>query len=230
MENTVLLPLSISYRCSKAVIREAQRIVPSIEYFEHAIEGKVNYNGLVENIKDGDFVLCRMNAPLISLALKFISSGRKASVKGIDIGSRIINNLRSTKESNINLAISILKSRYVAAKVEFENSTDKKSKIKLITMEDMLNATEVLAKDCNTIDDMKKKINTLFSDTEKQGIIFSSAHKAKGLEANNVHIIKPEFMPLKSATLDWEKEQEHNLHYVAITRAKSVLNYISDLR
>lgn len=230
MENTVLLPLSISYRCSKAVIREAQRIVPSIEYFEHAIEGKVNYNGLVENIKDGDFVLCRMNAPLISLALKFISSGRKASVKGIDIGSKIINNLRSTKESNINRAISILKSRYVAAKVEFENSTDKKSKIKLITMEDMLNATEVLAKDCNTIDDMKKKINTLFSDTEKQGIIFSSAHKAKGLEANNVHIIKPEFMPLKSATLDWEKEQEHNLHYVAITRAKSILNYIPDLR
>jgi DNA helicase-2/ATP-dependent DNA helicase PcrA len=229
MENTVLLPLSISYRCSKSVIREAQKIVPSIEYFENAIEGSINKTGNMMQIKDGDFVLCRMNAPLISSALRFIANGKKASVKGIDIGSRIIANIKSTKEINLKKAINILKYKYELAKREYEESTERKSKVKLITMEDMINATEILSIDCQSIEDVKKKITNLFSDTETQGVIFSSAHKAKGLEAKNVHIIKPEFMPLKSVFLDWEKEQEENLHYVAITRAKENLNYIPDI-
>ena len=55
-----------------------------------------------------------------------------------------------------------------------------------------------------------------------------TAHKSKGLEAENVHIIMPDLMPLKTAFLDWEKIQERNLHYVAITRAKNTLNYIQD--
>ena len=229
MENTVLLPLSISYRCSKSVIREAQKIVPSIEYFENAIEGSINKTGNMMQIKDGDFVLCRMNAPLISSALRFIANGKKASVKGIDIGSRIIANLRSTKEINLKKAINILKYKYEMAKREYEESTERKSKVKLITMEDMIIATEILSIGCHSIEDVKKKITNLFSDTETQGVIFSSAHKAKGLEAKNVHIIKPEFMPLKSVFLDWEKEQEENVHYVAITRAKENLNYIPDI-
>jgi superfamily I DNA/RNA helicase len=229
LENTVLLPLSISYRCSKNVIREAQKIVPDIKYFENAIEGRVNHFGNMSNIKDGDFVLCRMNAPLISVALKFLASGKKASVKGMDIGSRIINNLKSSKETDLKKAIFKLKQKYELAKIETENSLDKKSKVKLLTMEDMINAAESLSSGCYTIDDVNKKIKLLFSDTEKQGVIFSSAHKAKGLETDNVHIIKPQFMPLKNVTLDWEKEQEENLHYVAITRAKVNLNYIPDL-
>ena len=230
LENTLLLPLSISYRCSKNVIREAQKIVPNIEFSDSAIDGLVNHMGSMNDIKDGDFVLCRMNAPLISVALKFLSSGKKASVKGVDIASRLINNLRSTKESDLKKAISILKYKYAVTKAEMENSSDRKSKVKLLTMEDMINAIEVLSVGCHTIEDVKRKINSLFSDTETKGIIFSSAHKSKGLEANNVHIIKPEFMPLKNVQLDWEKEQEQNLHYVAITRAKSNLSYIPDLK
>ena len=36
-------------------------------------------------------------------------------------------------------------------------------------------------------------------------------------------------MPLKKAELDWEKEQEGNLMYVAYTRAKSELIFINDI-
>jgi ATP-dependent exoDNAse (exonuclease V) beta subunit len=35
-------------------------------------------------------------------------------------------------------------------------------------------------------------------------------------------------MPLKHLDLAWEKIQEENLHYVAITRAKMNLFYIND--
>ena len=228
MENTILLPLSISYRCSKSVIREAQKIVPSIEYSENSIEGMVNHNGSMSNIKDGDFVLCRMNAPLISNALRCLASGTKASVKGIDIGSRIISNLKSTKGSDLKKSLHILKNKYFKAKEEFEDSNDRKSRVKLMSLEDMLNATQILSVGCHTIDNVNRKINDLFNDTETKGIIFSSVHKSKGLEADNVHIIKPELMPLENVTLEWEEEQENNLHYVAITRSKNTLNYIKD--
>jgi hypothetical protein len=48
------------------------------------------------------------------------------------------------------------------------------------------------------------------------------------LEADRVFIIHSELMPSKYAKQDWEKEQEKNLEYVAITRAKSLLGYITD--
>jgi ATP-dependent exoDNAse (exonuclease V) beta subunit len=61
---------------------------------------------------------------------------------------------------------------------------------------------------------------------KKEGIALSTIHKAKGLEANNVYIACPSLMPSRSATQDWEKEQEHNLMYVAFTRAKNKLVFL----
>lgn len=226
MENTVLLPLSISYRCSKNVVREAQKIVPDIEFFEHAIEGSVNKKDSIMNVQDGDFVLCRLNSPIISSAMMFLARGKKASVKGIDIGAKIISNLKSTKETDLKKAIRVLKVKYDNLQIELRNSMNKKDILKLINMRDMISATETLAEGCYTINQVKSNIDKLFSDTETKGIIFSSIHKAKGLEANNVFIIQPGLMPLESMDLPWEKEQENNLHYVAITRAKENLSYV----
>jgi superfamily I DNA/RNA helicase len=97
-----------------------------------------------------------------------------------------------------------------------------------MNMEDMILATVSLAQGCKTIEDVHEKINKVFSDNTNAGIILSTAHKSKGLEANNIHIIKPQLMPLKHLDLAWEKIQEENLHYVAITRAKMNLFYIND--
>jgi hypothetical protein len=43
-----------------------------------------------------------------------------------------------------------------------------------------------------------------------------------------VFILQPELMPSKYAILPWELEQEENLKYVAYTRAKSTLGFITD--
>ena len=59
--------------------------------------------------------------------------------------------------------------------------------------------------------------------------MLSSIHKSKGLEADRVFILGDELMPLKKAELNWEKEQEENLMYVAYTRAKSELIFINDI-
>jgi DNA helicase-2/ATP-dependent DNA helicase PcrA len=228
LENTTLLPLSISYRCSKSVVDHAKKIVSNIESSDNAPLGKVSTNGNLSNVKDGDFILCRTNAPLVSLALQMISDGQKAVVKGVDIGKKLITNLKSTNRTDVKEAIKVLWSRYELLKQEMEGSFEMKSKLTLMNMEDMILATVSLAQGCKTIEDVHEKINKVFSDNTNAGIILSTAHKSKGLEANNIHIIKPQLMPLKHLDLAWEKIQEENLHYVAITRAKMNLFYIND--
>jgi superfamily I DNA/RNA helicase len=54
-------------------------------------------------------------------------------------------------------------------------------------------------------------------------VTFSSVHRAKGLEADNVFIIKPSSMPSPRAKKQWEQVQEQNIRYVAFTRAKDTL-------
>jgi len=54
--------------------------------------------------------------------------------------------------------------------------------------------------------------------------VLSTVHKAKGLEANRVFIIRPDLMPLPNSR-GWQAAQEKNLHYVAVTRAKYELVY-----
>lgn len=224
--DTTLLPLSISYRCSKQVVKHAQQIVSQIEYHEDSPEGEVNLNGSIKNIKDGDFVLCRMNSPLITLGMQLLSKGKKVNIKGVDIGSRIVKKLEETKSTDLKKAISIMWKGYENALSKTDE--ERESKLNLVYMKDMIQAAEKLIEGCNSIAEVKKKVDALFSDDGKEGIILSTAHKSKGLEAENVHIILPETMPLKSVFLQWEKIQEANLHYVAITRAKKTLNYIKD--
>jgi superfamily I DNA/RNA helicase len=48
-------------------------------------------------------------------------------------------------------------------------------------------------------------------------------HRAKGLEADNVFVIKPSAMPSRHAKQEWEMMQEKNIQYVAFTRAKENL-------
>ena len=66
--------------------------------------------------------------------------------------------------------------------------------------------------------DLKYKIKSIFTD-EIQGIVVSTVHKIKGLEADRVFIIRPDLLPMQTPK-PWQHIQEKNLQYVAYTRAK----------
>ena len=69
-----------------------------------------------------------------------------------------------------------------------------------------------------TMEDLKRSISDLFSD-KRAKVWLSSIHKAKGLESNRVILLYPHLLPHPNAKKPWEKEQEWNLKYVALTRA-----------
>ena len=92
---------------------------------------------------------------------------------------------------------------------------------------DSINSLLTLSERLTTKTKLIKNIENIFKE-ENNGIILSTIHKAKGLEADNVYILCRSSMPSKLAHSDWERQQEENLIYVAITRPKQILGFISE--
>jgi DNA helicase-2/ATP-dependent DNA helicase PcrA len=235
--NTISLPLSISYRCAENIVKFAQNYVPTIESNGDGRKGEVVHHGKLEDILDGDMVLCRNNAPLVRLYTDFIKIGRKCFIRGKDIGVNLIHLLESVEEEELNVDLmkpgvfaklyqSLFEMRNHEIIISGLDEMTVMNSSKLSNRLDMIHTLETLSEDINTKQELIDKIENIFSDKKKEGIALSTIHKAKGLEANNVYIACPTLMPSKSATQDWEKEQEHNLMYVAFTRAKNKLVFL----
>ena len=231
------LPLSLCYRCPKSHIDLVNRIYPEIP-----IEPSPNAEtGTLEcidksNLWDeahpgrlvvGDMVLSRKTAPLVSLCIRLIGQGIAATVKGKDIGKQIKSELEAIADitgfryEEFNLFVE----QYREFKFQTYENLDNAEQLKE-NLADKLNAlttiyssqpnAKSIAHLCNYIDD-------LFSDDESP-ITLSTCHRAKGLEGKRIFIIKPEDMPMSwERQLRWQKEQEDNLLYVALTRSKSTL-------
>lgn len=231
------LPLSTSYRCSQEVVRLAQTINPLIQSSPTAPVGIVNHKGKLSDIKDGDFVLCRNTAPLIDVCLKFIGMNRKAYIIGSDIGKTVIELIDRTLESLISNMFIILdqdRDELIQSLWEKGYTTEEALESELMQRYDeKIQIIRVIwkANRFQYTHQLVAKINEIFNDDNtKSGIIFSTIHKAKGLESHTVHIICKELMPNPRATKDWELQQERNLMYVAYTRAKHTLNFVEDYK
>ena len=222
-----VLPLSICYRCSKSVVREAQRIVPHIEYHEESPEGLVTDTKPGEYWKivtDKDIVLCRTTAPLVSDCLKMIREGRKATVKGRDIGTNLIALVENQSEpgmSSTEFRDNLLK--YQAQENEKYTRGGRDSAI--AALDDRVQTLMCFVEACETVDGIIKKINDIFTDYTS-GVTFMTVHKSKGLEAPRTFIIKPELMPHKMAKTEEAIQAERNIEYVAITRAQQELHRV----
>lgn len=240
LPNTISLPLSISYRCPKNIVRFANNLVPTIEHNEaNTNEGEIKYNVNLDEIEDGDMVLCRNNAPLMKIYNDFIRMGKKCQIKGKDIGLNLKRLVKSMHQEELNvglekdgLFVRLYNSLFDARdKMIKQTNLDVKSVMensKIVNKLDMIRALEVLSEGLKTSEELIEKINQMFSDKKINGISLSTIHKAKGLEANNVYIACPSLMPCKSATQEWEILQEKNLMYVAYTRAKNKLCFIDE--
>lgn len=239
--NTKCLPLSISYRCPRNVVDFAKQLVPTIEANEaNTIEGKVVYDVSLDDAEDGDMILCRNNAPLVQVYNEFLKLGKKAYIRGKDIGRNMKNVIKSTKQEKINadckedgLFVRLYDDVFVTRnKIMEKSAVDAKTAMKSPIIDaklDMIKALEVLSEGLTTTEELMAKIDEIFPKRDrKDGIALSTVHKAKGLEARNVYIVCRSLMPSKSAKKDWEIQQEHNLMYVAYTRAKEKLGFVDE--
>ena len=95
-------------------------------------------------------------------------------------------------------------------------------------LDDKVETIFALADGVDTITGVQNRIEEVFSN-DKEGVVFSTVHRAKGLESDNVYILKPELFPHPMAKQDWELQQERNITYVAYTRAKQRLAFVGQV-
>ncbi|MBQ2176011.1 MAG: ATP-dependent helicase, partial [Alphaproteobacteria bacterium] len=235
--NTIELPLPISYRCPKSVIRHAQRLVPDIEAAPNAPEGSVVFDVSQYKATPGDMILCRTTAPLVKLQTEFLSKNIGCYIKGSEIGKSLIHMVEGTGFENLSVecdregVMSTLTKNYLKILAKLMDNIDLADAVEtdaFLKYYDSVRAIEILSTGLFNTTQLKDRINTVFKDKSENDICLSTVHKAKGLEANNVFILCPSLIPSRRATLDWEIEAERNLEYVAITRAKKNLYYIDE--
>ena len=71
--------------------------------------GEVNHDAKMEDVRDGDMILCRLTAPLVKLCMRYISEGKKAYVKGRDVGANLCRMIEQTDEQEIEFALAAMR-------------------------------------------------------------------------------------------------------------------------
>jgi DNA helicase-2/ATP-dependent DNA helicase PcrA len=210
-----VLPLSISYRCSKNIVKLAQEIVPDIEAAPNAKDGIIKYikeNNFLEQAKPGDFILSRVNAPLIYYCLALLRIGVPANIQGKDVGANLAYMIKKSEKTNV---IDFLK--WLDEWKASETARLRAKNRDPILISDKAACLETLCEGARSLDEVLDNIKSLFNDGDDSNrVILSSVHKAKGMERNRVFL------------LNWTlrrglNQEESNIVYVAITRAKSEL-------
>lgn len=208
------LPLSITYRCPLSVVRDAQKFVPDLEAAPNAKEGKVEeilWSEMLSMAKPGCFIISRVNAPLIGLALGFLKKGVPCNIQGRDIGENLTDLVRRSKAKTIEKFLVYIE-KWRKRECERLVARDKPTDV----IQDKADCLVALCESCDDMTDLKAKLSKLFSDSnENSKIILGTTHKLKGLERDKVFVL--------TSTYRFNTQEELNLQYVARTRAKEEL-------
>lgn len=237
-----VLPLSVCYRCPVTHLNLAREIVPTIEAAPNAIDGNVEYidEGRFSAMpRPGDLIICRTNAPLVPAALRLIAKGIQARVRGRNIGQAIAKIAEDASKVEIDpqtmaqgwrVSFAAQLERYGQLRREALEER-KHSEAAIESLNDQIDALYAYIDAKTEIDSTKALVSgimELFAD-EGAAVWCSSIHRSKGLEADRVFVLKPDKMALQFKNmLPWQAEQEQNLRYVGLTRAKKFMYFVDN--
>lgn len=229
-------PLNICYRCATSIIEKVQELVPDIEARPGAPAGEVTYAGYtrMRNFGPRDAILCRNNAPLFSLAARFVEHRIAFQIKGEGIAEVLFTyigkafsdaNLPRTANPPIATAAAIMREFFRAEVLRNE----KRGAFGMCdALEDYASIFHALTRipGVGDMQDLYRALEHILGG--KSGPTLSSVHRAKGLEFPRVWIYRPDLMPSQRAKEPWQKQQEQNLMYVAWTRAQQQLTFLPE--
>jgi superfamily I DNA/RNA helicase len=231
--DAIELPLTVSYRCPNNVVQFARKWAAHIEAAPGAADGSVNKLDTAwtpKTFESGDLVVCRTTRPLISLAYQLIKARVPARIMGREIGkglSALVNKMRAKGVDRLVEKLNAYTAR------EVEKCIAKKQEAKAEAIADktaaLLVIIESLPETNRTVPAVLDAIDALFSDYSA-GVVLATIHKAKGLEAERVFWLNSSQCPSPWAKQEWQQQQERNLCYVAVTRAKVSLHLIEERR
>lgn len=231
-QNTITLPLHVSYRCPEKIVKEAKKYCPHIKSHKKGggVKKITKINKFLSLVQPNDMVLCRINAPLISIHYHILKKGKKSFVLGEDMElelKKLLDKIQGyTKFEMIESAKKLLK--HETQSIDNLPISDKSKQIRKFEITDKITALCVIIRRTQNRRQVVRDISKIFKKGD--GVVLSTIHKAKGLECDNVFLLQSwdGQSTWRDDLIDseWEEEQERNVKFVATTRAKKTLNYI----
>lgn len=221
-----VLGLKTTYRCAQTVVARAAQIVPDFTAAPGNAQGEVidlHTSKLTETAGPSDFILSRVNAPLVSTAMQLLRAGKRTKIAGRDIGKDLLGLVARLSRSARSVPEFLAR---IEGWAERETARAMKLKNPDARLDAILDQAEMLravADGARNVTEIADRIEALFTNDglgDAGVITCSSVHKAKGLEAKRVFVLVD--------TLKNHNDEEMNIQYVAFTRAKDTLVMVSD--
>jgi superfamily I DNA/RNA helicase len=245
--------LTSCFRCPQSVIQLAQEMRPDITGCkpDAGIVNSILFEEVTNMAQPGDLVISRLRAPMVLLIFDFIDKNIKVKIHDDEV-REIINEIKNIfKQEEILTPVSSMPGGFERLKLTVKrrwdfiteknaaritNHTEREIYIKTEKM--FLNRKlEFLHKKFiqwsirnACINDLLLKIKDYITGTDNP-IKLSTIHRAKGLENKRVFILNYDELPYyRQHQKDWERVQEINLKYVAVTRSLNELFLIESKR
>lgn len=220
LPKTTVLPLSVSFRCGKNIVKEAHKCFTEIEAHENNPEGVVR-NGKLSEAQPGDFVICRNNLPLIFAFIELITLGKKTFILGKDLEKNLLNLL---SDLGTDSSVDILLNDKIL-KLKESGVTNPEKHKSYIEFKEKCDILKVLISIFGSIERTKSKMREMFDGDTSNSITLMTCHKSKGLESDRCFFLNSDLIPSKYAVTELDMYQEKCLKFVTITRAKKELVY-----
>lgn len=229
--NPKIYPLNTTYRCPQKVVAIAKKLVPDYQVDSSAPQGEIvckPIESLPDLVKPGELVMSRTNAPLMPLCLGLLKKGVRAYIEGRDIGMALAAIHEKIKTPHLTTYFRALDD-WSSAKIQklSGESDSEQRKNQLTVILDQANVLRALAEESRNVDEIGTRLQALFLDSENittPAVVFSSIHKAKGTEYSNTYIL---YSTVASITVEETPSEMRNLLYVAITRCKQKLTWLT---
>lgn len=221
--NASELSLSTTRRCAKRIVALAAKLVPDFRAADEAPEGEihnVNADRLVGLAQGGDFILSRKNAPLLAICFALLRAGKRAKIRGRDVGAgitRLVKKLNARSMPDFFTRLDKWRERELKKAKKHDSEAAQEH---IASVNDRYETLKTIANGASSPAALITRIDSLFADDAPSSsfIMCSSVHKAKGLETDRVFMLTDTFYPGGRTDIE-----EQNLEYVAITRAKQAL-------
>lgn len=230
----VELPLHTTFRCPQIAVQRAREHAPGFTAGPANLPGTItrlpekgNAWGWAEvaaiSKSDDIAVICRNNAPLLSMAFKLLRQRIGVKMLGRDIGKGLVAQARKLLPlPNIPAAeCSALIKNWMEKEMQFAGMNQDEVKMERIADKGECLLAVLDAQPANA-GELIAMLEALFQRDDGQ-VTLSSGHRAKGLEWQTVVHLDPWRIPSKWAVSESAKLQEKNLLYVIETRMKEHL-------
>jgi superfamily I DNA/RNA helicase len=226
------LPLNTTFRCPQRVVDRQHDHAPQYRAAETNPIGEIvdltnnpwNADTLKPYATTELAILCRNNAPLLSMAFKLLRRGIGVNMLGRDIGKGLSSLCKklSPDQSVHTTDFQLLLTNWFETEHSKAEVNEDAAKIDSVTDRYECIQAVIDNRKPRTVRDLISELDNLFA--RDNGLVtLATGHKAKGLEWDTVLHLDPWRIPSKWAKKESEIVQENNLQYVLETRTKHTL-------